>query len=637
MPYERLRPGYAFGEDRVEQLKSVVPEAFADGKINWDVLREALGEFIESETGEVEHFGMSWPGKREARRLASAPSEGNLVPCSGEGVDEERTRNTFIEGDNLEVLKLLRKSYAGRVKMIYIDPPYNTGNDFVYSDDFVQPLEQYLRLTRQMDEGGAVLTTNPRSSGRFHSKWLNMMYPRLLVARQLLAEEGAIFVSIDDNEVNNLRTVLNEIFGEENFIAQITIQSNPRGRQSERFTATVHEYLIVYARDADRCQLSGSPLTPEQLKEFKSVDTDGRRYRLLGLRQRGAASRRQDRPNMFYPIYVNPSTGQVSLDRDVDFSEEILPKKSTGADGRWMWARDKVRQELHRVEARLISRRKSWDIFVRDYLSFDSGEERTRKARTIWDDKELNYQNGTKELKQFLGEGIYEYPKPVTLMKRIVVMADKPGLTCMDFFSGSCTMAQAILEMNLEDAGSRRFMMVQLPEPTPEDSIAREAGYHTIAEIGKERIRRVISKISPGRDGEGLGFKVFRLDRSSFRAWRDYQGDDVGQIEMLYENAQTPLAEGWTREALLTEVMLIQGFPLDSTVTHQPEFRSNMVLEVTATNISHRLLVCLDERIHDEAIEGLKLHGEDTFVCLDSALTDQAKVSLSDKCNLATI
>jgi len=215
MTIQKLRPTFTFTEDRLRELQQVVPEAFADGKINWEVLREALGEYLEDET--QEHFGLTWPGKREARRLAALPPQGTLVPTPGEGVDEETTHNLFIEGENLEVLKLLQKSYAGRVKMIYIDPPYNTGNDFIYEDDYSEPLEAYLKRTGQMDEAGRRLTTNTRASGRFHSKWLSMIYPRLLLARQLLREDGVICISIGEEEVSSLKFILNEVFGEENF------------------------------------------------------------------------------------------------------------------------------------------------------------------------------------------------------------------------------------------------------------------------------------------------------------------------------------------------------------------------------------------------------------------------------------
>ncbi|MGD2158346.1 MAG: site-specific DNA-methyltransferase [Anaerolineales bacterium] len=253
MPIEKLRPSFTFTEDRLKELKTVVPEAFADGKINWDVLREALGEYLEEE--DQEHFGLTWPGKRDSRRLAAMPSKGTLVPQPGEGINEGSTHNIFIEGENLEVLKLLQKSYAGRVKMIYIDPPYNTGNDFIYRDDYSEPLYTYLKRTGQVDETGHELTTNTRASGRFHSNWLNMMYPRLLLARQLLQEDGAIFISIDDNEISNLKAVMDEIFGEENFINIVSVKAKPSagasgGGEDKRLKKNI-EFLLIYSKNLD--------------------------------------------------------------------------------------------------------------------------------------------------------------------------------------------------------------------------------------------------------------------------------------------------------------------------------------------------------------------------------------------------
>jgi len=245
MPIEKLRPLFTFTEDRLKELQAVVPEAFADGRINWDTLREALGETLEDET--QEHFGLFWPGKRDARRLAAMPSKGTLVPQPGQGMDEDTTHNIFIEGDNLEVLKLLQKSYAGRIKMIYIDPPYNTGNDYVYPDDYSEPLEAYLKRTGQVDEAGQLLTTNSRASGRFHSNWLNMMFPRLLISRGLLSNNGVIFVSIDDNEVQHLRVLMGEVFGEENFVAQIPWQSR-QSVQNDTDISVNHEYIRLYSK-----------------------------------------------------------------------------------------------------------------------------------------------------------------------------------------------------------------------------------------------------------------------------------------------------------------------------------------------------------------------------------------------------
>jgi len=305
MTIQKLRPTFTFTEDRLRELQQVVPEAFADGKINWETLREALGEVLEDET--QEHFGLTWPGKREARRLAALPPQGTLVPARGEGVDEETTHNLFIEGENLEVLKLLQKSYAGRVKMIYIDPPYNTGNDFVYEDDYSEPLEAYLKRTGQMDEAGRRLTTNTRASGRFHSKWLSMIYPRLLLARQLLREDGVIFVSIDDNEVHNLRQVMNEVFGEENFVACVIWHKVYSPRMDAVGFSVFHDYILAYAKSGD---FIPNKLDFEQNeKQFTFIDkTTGKAYRRRSLRKEGKNSLRSDAPSAFFPLTAPDGT-----------------------------------------------------------------------------------------------------------------------------------------------------------------------------------------------------------------------------------------------------------------------------------------------------------------------------------------
>ncbi len=649
MTPEKLRPSFTFTEDRLRQLQQVVPEAFADGKINWETLREALGNYLEDEEACEEHFGLFWPGKRQARRLAALPPKGTLVPAPGEGVNEDKTHHIFIEGENLEVLKLLQKSYAGRVKMIYIDPPYNTGKDFVYQDDYSEPLEAYLKRTGQMDEEGRRLTTNTKASGRFHSNWLNMMYPRLLLARQLLREDGVIFVSIDDHEVHNLRQMMNEVFGEENFVAQLIIKSNPRGRQAEKFFATVHEYILVFAKNIDECVILGRRITnSKQLSDYRHEDERGRKYRLLGLRQRGSASRREDRPNMFYPLYVDPATGNVSLVRDGTYVVEVLPQKSTGEDGRWMWGRDKVKANLNRLEAKFISRRGEWDVFVRDYLDVN----KFQKYKTILDDKRFNYQNGTTTLKSLFEttQSLMDFPKPPALLKAMIEIgsANKDD-TILDFFAGSCTTAHAVLQQNREDGGRRRFIMVQLPEPTPPDSEARKAGFATIAEIGKERIRRVIAKMQAEREGqmdfnpdEDLGFKVFKLQRSHFKEWQPVEPTTPQALDDLFSQHASPLVEGWQPQALLTEILLLEGFPLDSAVVPLDEtFPANTVWRVHHPEVGHELFVCLDETLAEDTVERLKagdlLRAEDIFICLDAALTDEAKVVLDDRLRLKVI
>jgi adenine-specific DNA-methyltransferase len=644
MAITKLRPTFTFTQDRLEQLKAVVPEAFADGKVNWETLRETLGDSLEDESPNAEHFGLFWPGKREARRLAAKPSKGTLVPAPGEGVNEDSTRNLFIEGDNLEVLKLLQKSYAGRVKLIYIDPPYNTGNDFVYKDDFRDPLEDFLRKTGQADEEGNLLTTNTRADGRFHSNWLNMMFPRLRLAWQLLQEDGVIVVSIDDNELHNLRCVMDELFGANNFVGTVVVQLNPRGRHLDRFIAKTHEYLVIYVRNTDEQPLYQLEKDERMASEYGKSDELGK-YRELELRNRNPAFNSRTRPNLYYPIFVDPQTNRVSLEKSSGFKVEVWPKNSSGEDSCWTWGKDKFRQSTVLLVARQ-TRVGEWRIFRKDYLINADGDVARTLPKSLWLDKEINNDYGKKALQElFAGQTPFDFPKPPELIKKVLRIGTIGDDIALDFFSGSATLAQAVMELNREDSGNRRFILVQLPEPTSN----RE--YPTIANLGKERIRRVIKKLRREAKGlldlqqretpEDLGFRVYKLIHSNFTAWQDYTGDNVQEVETLFDNAQTPLVEGWQEDGLLSEVLLLEGFPLDSAITTPAGFRRNALKQVESDARAHRLLACFDRKVHDDTIQRLYTllaeRSEDVFVCLDSALTDEAKMRLADAGNLKTI
>lgn len=471
MPISKLRPAFTFTEDRLRELQAVVPEAFADGRINWDTLKEALGETLEDEA--QEHFGLFWPGKREARRLAAMPSKGTLIPQPGAGVDEDNTHNLFIEGDNLEVLKLLQKSYAGRVKMIYIDPPYNTGNDFVYPDDYSEPLENYLERTGQVDESGQLLTTNSRASGRFHSNWLNMIFPRLVLAKRLLRDDGIIFVSIDDNEIYNLRQVMNEIFGEENFIEQVVWKNKYGAGAMTRGFISVHEYILCYSKNP--IENIQTPLDDDSIKQYDKKDN---KFASRGgyVTQPLATTSMDNRPNLRYPIKYN--------------GEEIWPEKQ------WIWARERMEEALKNDEV-VIKKGESGSFSVRfkQYLKDENGIMRKGKPISVMNGP-FN-QDGTKEVTDLLGKGVFDFPKPSELIKYLASSVingidDKNGIY-LDFFAGSATTAHAIFKLNQEDGGNRKFILVQLPEPI------KNSAYSNIAEIGKERIRRTIKKLKKGK------------------------------------------------------------------------------------------------------------------------------------------
>lgn len=500
------------------------------------MLRQLLGDNAVEDAPEAYEF--NWVGKQAARAEVLKPIKKTLRPVKEDSVDWDNTQNLYIEGDNLEVLKLLQKSYLGKIKMIYIDPPYNTGNDFVYHDDFAMSADEYAEASGAVDELGNKYIKNMDSNGRFHSDWCSMMYSRLMVARSLLSEDGVIFISIDDNEVENLRKICDEVFGESNKIAQLVIENNPRGRQSDAFFATSHEYLLCYASNIDSATITGMSLSEKQKAEYKYEDEIGR-YRLLGLRQRGVASLREDRPEMFFPIWVNPEDSSISLTYVEDW-EEVIPKKSDGREGRWMWGKQKCINESNRLVAKLVSTRREFDIFVKDYLNKD-GEQRTRKYKTIWSDKILNNQIGTQEVKAILGGDYMSFPKSTEYIKTIIQTGTSSSSLILDFFSGSATTAHAVMQLNAEDGGNRQYIMVQLPEETPEDSEARKAGYNTIPDIAKERIRRAGKKIkeeSPLTTADlDTGFRVFRLDEGNYedvkRSPKEFKQD---QLDLFLNN-----------------------------------------------------------------------------------------------------
>ncbi len=592
--------------------------------IDFDQLRQELSKSIVE--GPEERYQFTWPDKRNAIRLANAPTTDTLRPCREESVDFDNTQNLYIEGDNLEVLKLLRENYLGKVKMIYIDPPYNTGNDFVYNDDFTQTAGDYVHNSGQEDEEGNRLVANTESNGRFHTDWLNMIYPRLKVAKDLLSEDGVIFISIDDNEVNNAIKACDDVFGAINKIASLITINNPRGRQSDTFYATVHEYLLCYCRNREKAFINGMPLTDEQRSEYSYSDENGC-YRLLGLRQRGSASLREDRPEMFFPIYVDPQTMEVSLERKDGWSV-VIPKKSDGREGRWMWGKQKCLNEIHRLVPKLISRRNEFDIFVKDYLN-NGDAERTRKFKSVLDDSSFNNQNGTQEVKALLEGEYMSFPKSMEYIKTITLMGASYDSLVLDFFSGSATTAHAVMQLNAEDGGKRKFILVQLPEATDEKSEAYKAGYKNICEIGKERIRRAGKKIvedqekkrmeeglfagsSTGSDARPLdiGFRVLKLDSSNMQDV--YYSPEQFNENLLFEDN---IKHDRTDEDLLFQAMIELGIELSAKI-EQREIAGKTVWSVA----DNYLMACFDKDVNETTITEIARQHPYYFVLRDSSL-----------------
>lgn len=529
-----------------------------------------------------------------------------MRPCKAESKNWDTTENLYIEGDNLEVLKLLQESYLGKVKMIYIDPPYNTGNDFIYRDDFKQTEEEYNKQNGMFDEDDNRLFKNTETNGRFHSDWCSMIYSRLMLAKNFLGDNGVIFISIDDNEQDNLKKICDEVFGEENKIGLMTILSNPRGSQNAKFLSYIHEYILMYAKNSTLLNIKGESKKEVSLLEFKNIDKNGRKYRLLGLRKRGGAWKKEDRPNMFYPIYVNPQNGSCSLNKDNNYTVEVIPKRPTGELSRWTWSKEKFLSENTKIVAHIVNRKtnkenNSWDIFRKDYIDTEEGIEKTTKVKTIWEEKETNYQNAKNEIKDlFSNSEMFDYPKPTYILKKLInMLAYNVEDIFLDFFSGSATTAHAVMQLNAEDGGHRKFIMVQLPEVCDENSEAFKAGYKNICEIGKERIRRAGEKIKANNplttQDLDIGFRVFKVDSSNmndvYYSAGEYTQDMLAGLEDNIKPDRTDLD-------LLFGCLLDWGLPISLTYT------SEQIENCTVhTYNDGDLIACFDENVPETVIK----------------------------------
>jgi adenine-specific DNA-methyltransferase len=602
--------------EQIARLRTLFPEVFVEGKIDFDKLRATLGASVDSGPS---RFSFTWAGKDDAISLLQTPSRATLTPCPEESVHFDATGNAFIEGDNLEVLKLLFKPYFGRVKLIYIDPPYNTGQDFVYPDDYADPLKTYLEITGQADTEGNRLTSNPETSGRYHSSWLSMMYPRLFLARQLLRDDGVICVSIDDHEVHHLRMLMNEVFGEENFVATCVWQKR-YSRENRGVIGDVHDYLVFFARDLEKYSEVRNllPLDEENKSHYRNPTNDPK-----GPWQSVSLTAQGYRPNQMYQIVApngtvhSPPTGRCWSMVESEFRKlESANRLWFGADGNGV---PRCIRYLSEVEGLV-----PW---------------------TWWPHEEVGHNDeAKKEIHAFFGkEEAFDTPKPVRLMRRVLQIATKAKAEdiVLDFFAGSCTFAQAVLQLNREDAGNRRFIVVQLPEPTG------KADYPTIAEIGKERIRRVIAKLTKDAKDtiafaedaapEDLGFKVFKLAAPNILPWNaDFDRDPDAYARKL-SLFNDPLADGWTATNVLWEVALREGYGLNTRFEARPLANGNTVHEVRDPETGQHFLACLDDRIGLDLVKHLELGLEDRFICRDIALDDSAAANLALQCRLKTI
>ena len=601
--------------DNVEQLRALFPEVVIEGKIDFEVLKQLLGAAVDERE---EKYGLNWHGKRRARQLALTPSTGTLRPCPDESVDWDTTQHLMIEGDNLEVLKLLQKSYAGKVKLIYIDPPYNTGKDFVYSDDFRDNIKNYLEITGQV-ESGRKMSSNTEASGRFHTDWLNMMYPRLKLARNLLRDDGVIFVSIDDVELSNLSAAMAEIFGEENFQANISWQKRyTRSNNTVDFT-TVVEHLLVYSK-SEGFTVNLLERTQEADARYSNPDND-KRGPWKGASFLNPATPQQ-RPNLCYPI-KNPKTGQVTNPSTNAWRRSQDEFARLQADGRLYWGID-GKQPVPAIKM---------------FLS----EARNITPINFWDHNFAgNTDDGTREVSQLLGEKVFDNPKPVQLLRRVLEHGSDPLSIVLDFFAGSGTTGHAVFAQNALDHGNRRYILVQLPEPlstqNKDQHIAAEycaklGKPTTISEITKERLRRAGKKIkdeTPMFVGD-LGFRVLKLDSSNIRAWEPNSDDLDGSMQMSIEH----LKSDRTELDILYELLLKLG--LDLCVPVEERWITGKAVHCIGGGV---LIACLAHKITRDEVESLAQGivdwhktiapaGDTTCIFRDSAFIDDvAKTNL---------
>ena len=512
--------------------------------INFELLKQMLSpDVVDGD----ERYEFTWVGKKAAIVEANKPIRKTLRPCVEESKNWDTTENLYIEGDNLEVLKLLQESYLGKVKMIYIDPPYNTGNDFIYADDFMRSQDEENEQMGMYDEDDNRLFKNTDTNGRFHSDWCSMIYSRLMLARNLLAEDGVIFISIDDNEAFNLKEICDEVFGNGNFVAQLAVQLNPRGRNLDRYVAKTHESVLIYVHDyLNTASILGIEKEGKMVDEYNKSDERGA-YRLIGLRNRNQAFNPITRPNLYYPLYVNPCTKAVSTVRTDNFTDEVFPDTPDGVKTCWTWMKKKVESENHLITAERTG--DEWRIYRKDYLVSEDGTTATTLVKSLWTENTINNDYGKKAIKELFGANVMSFPKPPELIKRMVSIGSRSDSIILDFFSGSATTAHAVMQLNAEDGGHRKFIMVQLPEKCDEASEAYKAGYENICEIGKERIRRAGEKIkseSPMTTQDlDVGFRVLKLDDTNMKdvyyAPDDYDQGMLAGLESNIKDDRTDL------------------------------------------------------------------------------------------------
>lgn len=595
-------------KENLKKLQEIYPEAFTEGKVDPQKLLLLLGEDVDSSN---EKYSFTWKGKNDCIRLAQSPSKGTLLPCKEESVDWDTTKNLYIEGDNLEVLKLLQKSYLGKIKMIYIDPPYNTGSDFVYEDDFSDNIENYKKITGQTHK------SNAESEGKYHTKWLNMIYPRLKIARTLLSNDGVIFISIDDNEVENLKKVCDEIFGSSNYCGTFIVNSTPNARDYGHI-GKMHEYCLFYCKNSEQATTN---MLPELDKKFKYSDSIGG-FNIHPLYNSNEAFHNLNRPNLYYPFYVYPDEVQIingdkffniGLEKKAN-SIEIYPPKSlkNGVQFVWRWGKEKALKYLNQE---IIG----YKVDDNEYRIVQKMRHSEKIIRSLLLDTKYSSRRGTAEVEELLEGKIFSFPKPLSLLNDFIKVGLMENDIVLDFFSGAATTAHSVMQVNAEDGGNRKFIMVQLPEVCDEDSEAGKAGYKNICEIGKERIRRAGKLIKEQNSNVDTGFRVFKLDTSNLVKWNNTPTDDPNEVAKRINESLFYLQPDRTDEDFVYEIMLKLGMSLSNNVEI---FTIDDKKVYGVKDGAYSILICLEYYVNFDLVEKLAESEYEVLIFADRCFAD---------------
>ncbi len=594
-----------FVQNNINKIGEIFPNVITEVKdekgiitkaIDFEILQQELSDEIVE--GNKESYQLTWPGKKEAIVAANTPIDKTLRPVKEDSLNWDTTENLYIEGDNLEVLKLLQESYLGKIKCIYIDPPYNTGNDLIYRDNFVQDKDEYLEESGQVDEDGNRLFLNTEYNGRYHSDWLTMIYPRLKLARNLLSEDGVIFISIDDNEVHNLRKICDEVFGERNFISSFTWKRRSGANDAKNNVSIDHEYIIAYAKSFE-FEFNG---ITKEFKNYKNPDNDPKGEWIRDNLTCGKTA--SQRPNLFFPI-TDPKTGIIY---------ECDPSHV------WRFEKNKMDELIKQGKILFPENKNGRPAYKRHRAEIRSN---TKPFSSILQTK-LNAM-ATRKLRRMFGVQVFDYSKTVGLLKQLSCQATQDDSIVLDFFAGSATTAHAVMELNAEDGGNRKYIIVQLPELTDEKSEAYKAGYENISEIGKERIRRAGKKIKEETGADiDYGFRVYKVDSTNMKDVY-YHPDELAQ--KMLEQLESNIKEDRTGIDLLTQIMLETGLEL-SLPMETEEIRGKEVHFVAGNS----LVACFDENIDEELIEEMA-----EIKPLRAVFRDNSFKSCPDKINLEEI